>query len=286
MESQITSVHIDDVQDALKLTDEQVSLITQEDLDEIADRMRDDYVNQLFWNSLKILGEDVLKDILETQDEEGVYVYSQEVTQYFIEGLTKYTDVQDEQVLLHKALDSLEVYLDDIPEGSTLKAHVYIQSSDNETVDTTIEDNAILAPYSPVSLLLGATAKLFLNDHPGGMEDGGEVDFLFHKKGLKIKMSIEGYAYERQLEPKKKETYYFKENSVKYLTYKKDSFWLKKDFLDKHFETGDWFGYEVDITERRTPDGIEVTIEGAANCLVDGLTYTKEFNGTNNRFDF
>jgi hypothetical protein len=71
MKSAITYITPNDVQCALDLTDEQTSLITQEHLDIIAARMCDDYLNQLFWSSLEILGKECLKNILDdNQDEE------------------------------------------------------------------------------------------------------------------------------------------------------------------------------------------------------------------------
>jgi len=57
----ITSVHRYDVKEALKLTDEQASKITDGMMREIARKMADDYCEQLFWDSLTIIAETVFE---------------------------------------------------------------------------------------------------------------------------------------------------------------------------------------------------------------------------------
>ena len=57
---QITSVHRDDVKHALNLSDEQLSKITDDMMQEIAEKMADDYCEQLFNISLRIIAKQVL----------------------------------------------------------------------------------------------------------------------------------------------------------------------------------------------------------------------------------
>jgi len=52
---QITSIHRNDIKEALKLTDNQVAKITDSMMKEIARRMCDDYCTQLFWAHLPII---------------------------------------------------------------------------------------------------------------------------------------------------------------------------------------------------------------------------------------
>ena len=58
---QITSVHRDDVKHALNLSDEQLSRITDDMMEEIAEKMADDYCEQLFNVSLRIIAKQVLE---------------------------------------------------------------------------------------------------------------------------------------------------------------------------------------------------------------------------------
>ena len=53
----ITSVHRDDIKEALRLTDEQAARITDHMMREIAHKMADDYCEQLFWEHLPIIAE-------------------------------------------------------------------------------------------------------------------------------------------------------------------------------------------------------------------------------------
>ena len=55
----ITSVHRLDIKEALKLTDAQVSKITDDMMRHIARKMADDYCEQLFWEHLPIIVEHV-----------------------------------------------------------------------------------------------------------------------------------------------------------------------------------------------------------------------------------
>lgn len=55
----ITSVHRDDIKEALHLTDKQVARITDGMMREIARKMADDYCEQLFWDQLPIIVEAV-----------------------------------------------------------------------------------------------------------------------------------------------------------------------------------------------------------------------------------
>ena len=57
----ITSVHRDDVKEALKFTDKKASKITDDMMRRIARKMADDYCEQLFWDSLPIIAGVVLK---------------------------------------------------------------------------------------------------------------------------------------------------------------------------------------------------------------------------------
>ena len=53
----ITSVHRLDIKEALHLTDEQVAIITDCMMRDIARKMANDYCEQLFWDHLPIIAE-------------------------------------------------------------------------------------------------------------------------------------------------------------------------------------------------------------------------------------
>lgn len=53
----ITSVHRDDIKEAVRLTDEQVARITDDMMREIAQKMADDYLEQLYWEHLPVIAE-------------------------------------------------------------------------------------------------------------------------------------------------------------------------------------------------------------------------------------
>ena len=57
----ITSVHRDDIKEALRLSDAQVSKITDDMVREIAKKMADDYCEQLYWIHLPIISQAVIK---------------------------------------------------------------------------------------------------------------------------------------------------------------------------------------------------------------------------------
>ena len=56
----ITSVHRDDIKDAMHLSDAQMSKITDDMMREIARKMAEDYCEKLFWDHLPIIVEIVL----------------------------------------------------------------------------------------------------------------------------------------------------------------------------------------------------------------------------------
>ena len=53
----VTSVHRDDIKEAMKFTDEQARRITDNMMREIATKITDDYCEQLFWDHLPIIAE-------------------------------------------------------------------------------------------------------------------------------------------------------------------------------------------------------------------------------------
>jgi hypothetical protein len=74
MKVPITYVSVGDVQSVLNLTEEEASLITEQDLADIASDMEKDYVRQLFWQHLKILAVRHLAHLLpEEEDDEDDY---------------------------------------------------------------------------------------------------------------------------------------------------------------------------------------------------------------------
>lgn len=58
---QITSVHRDDIKYVLNLSNEHLSKITDDMMEEIAEKMADDYCEQLFNISLRIIAREVLE---------------------------------------------------------------------------------------------------------------------------------------------------------------------------------------------------------------------------------
>lgn len=58
---QITSVHRDDIKYVLNLSDEQLSKITDDMMEDIAEKMAKDYCEQLFNISLRIIAKEVLE---------------------------------------------------------------------------------------------------------------------------------------------------------------------------------------------------------------------------------
>ena len=59
---EITCVHRDDIKADMNLPDELISKITDDMMAEIADKMADDYCNQLFHDSLRIITRNILKN--------------------------------------------------------------------------------------------------------------------------------------------------------------------------------------------------------------------------------
>jgi len=58
---EITCVHRDDIQAVLNLEDKQISKITDDMMEYIADKMADDYCEQLFSDHLRIIAKEVLE---------------------------------------------------------------------------------------------------------------------------------------------------------------------------------------------------------------------------------
>lgn len=59
---EITSVHRDDIKYVLNLSDEELAKITDDMMDEIAEKMAEDYGEQLFNISLRIIAKEVLEE--------------------------------------------------------------------------------------------------------------------------------------------------------------------------------------------------------------------------------